>query len=82
MKPTNLFTHNKAPSLPTIPEKEVYQRRTMSYGWHVSARAIAGKDMRRIPTFEQIRKEKVLEGLKQVEAAETLIKMKGSKDDT
>ncbi len=79
MKPVlHMFTHSKAPTLTTIKEGEALQKPTNAYGWYVNGRAKAGLDMRRIPTYADIRQAKVLDGFKVVEAAETLVKMRKS----
>lgn len=75
-----MFTHSKAPNLPTIKESEPLNRPTSAYGWFVNGRATAGLDMRRIPTYADLRQAQALDGLKVVEAAEILVKMKEGKN--
>lgn len=76
-----MFTHSKAPALPTIREAEALQKPASAYGWYVNGRAKAGLGMRHIPTYADLRQARVLDGLKAVEAAEILAKMKGGKDE-
>jgi hypothetical protein len=67
-------TQSKVPELPSIPENH----RVEGWGWMVAKPSLAAvRTMRGIPTYADMRKAQVLDGLKVVEAAEVLVNIKG-----
>ncbi len=72
-----MFTHSKPTPLPTVPENLRVLgfgndlKPKPAWGWYTTAKP---SDMRRIPSFRAI------EVTKQIQAAETLVKLKHDKD--